>query len=311
MTASIHHQIARALSAVTWSPEEIAAYQQDTGVSSVKKSLRPDGDPTRPLPVILGIGTGKTYFDAAGVFFTRAKTLSNEKLLAKLLDPRILWQTFDCFYFASAPGTLYKTLAAIYKVYLGCKALGWTRMGNPITEQLRAYVKSFRDDFSVRSPRYGYQEEDAERIVKYLNDHHSAFALPAEIALRCGLRKSEIAGLRGEDVDKENLLIKVTGKGGLYREVSLPTDLAEKINTSKPYLFTPSRSWKSAFYMAVAKAAQALDIDLTGVHRLRSNFAQNQYTESMEKGKSDIQASLEISKAMGHKRPDITHNYIP
>ncbi len=68
--------------------------------------MRPGGDPTKPLPVILGVGTRKSYYDAAGLFFTRAKTLTGQKLLTKLLDTRIIQQTFDKFYFASASGTL-------------------------------------------------------------------------------------------------------------------------------------------------------------------------------------------------------------
>ncbi len=311
MTASIHHQVDRALDAVSWSPEKITQYQQKTGVVSVKKSLRPGGDPTKPLPVIFGKGTRKAYYDAAGLFFTRAKTLSGKKQLAQLLDPNIIRQTFDQYYTYSAPGTLHKTLAAIYKVYLGCKQLGWARMDNPVTEDLRAHVKSFRDDFSVRSPRYGYQEEDAKRIIQYLVDRHSVFALPAELALYCGLRKSEIAGLKGADIDKAKMIIRVIGKGGRYREVPLPPQLVDKLNTSKQFLFTPSRSWKSAFYQAVANAAKALDIDLSGVHRLRSNFAQNLYEDLREAGLTDEQARDETSKQLGHNRREVTRKYVP
>lgn len=311
MTASIHHQIDRALGAVSWSPDEITEYQAKTGVVSVKKSMRPGGDPTKPLPVILGLGTRKSYYDAAGLFFIRAKTLSGHKLLAQLLDPQIILETFNQFYFISAPGTLNKTLAAIYKVYLGCKQLGWTKMDNPVTEELRAHVKSYRDDFSVRSPRYGYQDEDAERIVQYLVDHHSQFALAAELALRCGLRKSEIAGLKGKDIDKQKMIIRVVGKGGRFREVPLPPQLVDKLNTSKQFLFTPSRSWKSAFYQAVANAAKALDIDLTGVHRLRSNFAQNLYEDLREEGQTDDQARDETSQQMGHNRREVVRSYVP
>jgi hypothetical protein len=124
MPASIYHQIDRALGAITWGPEKIKAYQKETGLLSVKKAMRPGGDPTHPLPVILGVGTFKSYYDAAGLFLIRAKTLNGHNLLAKLLDPEIILCTFDEFYFAAAPGTLNKTLAAIYKVFLGCKALG-------------------------------------------------------------------------------------------------------------------------------------------------------------------------------------------
>ena len=283
----------------------------ENGGGSVKKALRPGGDPTQPLPAILGFGTRKSYFDSAGQFFTRAKSITGKKLISEHLSPDILLKTFDQFYFAYAPGTLNKTLAAIYKVYLGSKELGWTKSENPITPDLRAHIKTYRKNIGVRTPRYGYRKEDAERIVDYLIEHNSAFALPAEIALRCGLRKSEIAGIKGEDIDKERLVIKVVGKGGRYREVPLPADLAEKLNTAKQYLFTPSRSWKSAFYQAVARAARTLEIDLTGVHRLRSNFAQNLFEELREEGLSEDEARDVTSQQMGHNRREVTKCYVP
>lgn len=119
------------------------------------------------------------------------------------------------------------------------------------------------------------------------------------MALCCGLRKSEIAGIKGKEIDKENMIIKVIGKGGRYREIPLPADLVEELNTSRQYVFTPSRSRKSAFYQAMAKAAHALGIDLTGVHRLRSNFAQNLYDDLREEEFTDEQARDKTSHQMG------------
>lgn len=311
MPASIHHQVDRALDAVTWNTKEISAYKKETGVVSVKKAMRPEGDPTKPLPVILGVGTRKSYYDAAGLFFMRAKLLTGNGLLSSLLDQDVLLATFDRFYINKSAGTLSKTIAAIYKVYLGCKKLGWTKSASPITSELREHLKIYSDDFSVRIPRYGYKSDDAEKIIEYLGAHDSAFLLPAEIALQCGLRKSEIAGLKGEDVDKEGMVIKVIGKGGRYREVPLPQDLVEKLNTSKQFLFSPKTSWKNALYQAVSRAATSLDIEVSGVHRLRSNYAQNLYAELQEEGLSDGQARDIVSKNLGHNRKDVTHNYIP
>ncbi len=64
-------------------------------MTSVKKSLRPGGDPTQPLPVILGINTRRTYFQAATLFFKRAEEITDEGLLANLLDPDIIMTTFE------------------------------------------------------------------------------------------------------------------------------------------------------------------------------------------------------------------------
>lgn len=311
MPASIHHQVDRALDAVTWNTKEITAYKKETGVVSVKKAMRPEGDPTKPLPVILGIGTRKSYYDAAGLFFTRAKLLTGNGLLSSLLDQDVLLFTFDRFYTNKSAGTLNKTIAAIHKVYLGCKKLGWIKIPSPITAELRKHLKTYSDDFNVRVPRYGFNPADAERIINYLQEHDSAFLLPAEIALQCGLRKSEIAGLKGENVDKEEMIIKVIGKGGRYREVPLPDDLVEKINSSKQFLFSPKSSWKNAFYQAVSNAANSLDIELSGVHRLRSNYAQNLYDKLRNDGLTENEARDIVSKNLGHNRRDVTHGYIP
>jgi site-specific recombinase XerC len=42
----------------------------------------------------------------------------------------------------------------------------------------------------------------------------SSFARLAELALGCGLRISELAGLKGKYVDKENGPLHVVGMGG-------------------------------------------------------------------------------------------------
>jgi hypothetical protein len=151
----ISNQVNIAIAKVTWEKEQIGECQVEHGVTSVKKSLRPGGDPTRPLPVILGINTRRTYFQAATLFFKRAEEITDEGLLANLLDPDIIMTTFEEHYTDAAPGTVNKLLAALEKVHLGCTKLGWTKEPCPITPELREWVKSFRDDSDVRSPRYG------------------------------------------------------------------------------------------------------------------------------------------------------------
>lgn len=128
---------------------------------------------------------------------------------------------------------------------------------------------------------------------------------PAELLLRCGLRRSEVAGLKGSDVDKEHLVLHIKGKDGRKRTVEIPADLAEKLNTSKEFLFTPNQTWKSKFYQMVCKAARALGIKVSGLHRLRSNYAQDRYLELHKKGKTDREACLEISHNLGHNRIDV------
>ena len=309
--SSISNQVDHALAKVTWDKDQIAEYQAKQGVKSVKKSLRPGGDPTLPLPVILGINTRRTYFQAATLFFKRAEEITNEGLLANLLDPDVIMTTFEAHYTDDAPGTVNKLLPALEKVHLGCTKLGWTNKPCPITPELREWVKSFRDDSDVRIPRFGYKPEDAERVVSYLKEKNSAYALPAELALHCGLREDEIAGLKGENIDVEHKLLHITGKGGRYRPVPIPDDLLNRLNRSKQYLFTPSSSWRAGFRRIVRDATKALGIEISGVHRLRANFAQNKYGDFLTQGMNDREARCKVSELLGHARIDVTYKYVP
>ena len=213
-TASITNQLAYVLNALFWEVEDIEAYKEEHGVVSVKRDLRPGGDPTRPLPAILSHRTRAVYFQTAKTFFVRARDLTGKRRLVDLLDPEIVRRTLDTHYRDHQPSTLRTVLAAIGKVHQGCVQVGWTDAPSPITDDLRDDVKQYRDDGDVRQPRFGYLPEDAERILVYLKENGSKFALPAEIALRCGLRLSEIAGLQGKHVDLENMQLHVVGKGG-------------------------------------------------------------------------------------------------
>jgi integrase len=309
--SSISNQVDHALAKVTWDKKKIEHYQAEQGVLSVKKSLRPGGDPTQPLPIILGINTHRTYFQVASLFFKRAEELTGKGLLATLMDPDIIMITFEEYYTDGAPGTVNKLLAAIEKVHLGCTRLGWTKASCPITPELRDWVKSFRDDSDVRSPRFGYRPEDAEKVVAYLKEKRSVYALPAELALRCGLREDEIAGLKGENVDKEHKLLHITGKGGRYRTMPIPEDLFSQLNRSKQYLFTPSASWRAGFRRTVREATRTLGIEISGVHRLRANFAQNKYRDFVIQGMDDREARRLVSELLGHARIDVTYKYVP
>jgi integrase len=210
-----------------------------------------------------------------------------------------------------APATLRTVLAMLGKVFMGCKKAGWLKGQSPITRELRDHVISYRDDGKIHTPRLGYQLEDAPRIIAHLQEIGSQFALPAEIMLRCGLRLAEVAGLQGKDRDLEHLVLHIKGKGGRHRTISVPPNLAGKLDGSKQYLFTPSRTWKSGFYSAVRKATRELGITVSGLHRLRANFAQNEYNALREQGLDDKAARLDVSRKLGHKRVNVTKSYVP
>ena len=310
-TPSIRNQVNHALSLLVLDKEQIDAYKAKHGVASVKKDLRPNGDPTAQLPAILSLRTKACYLQTGVTFFERAKKLAGNGKLGVLLSADVILLTLDSFYQDMAPATLRTVLAMLGKVFMGCKKAGWVKGGSPITRELREHVRSYRDDGDLRAPRFGYRLEDAPRIIACMQATGSQFALPAEILLRCGLRVSEVAGLQGKDVDLESLVMHIKGKGGRHRTISIPADLAEKLDVSKQYLFTPNRAWKSDLYRAVRTATRQLGITVSGLHRLRANFAQNEYKALREQGLGDQDARLDVSKKLGHNRVSVTKSYVP
>jgi integrase len=308
---SILHQVALALDVLRWDKARIENYKATHGVLSVKRALRPGGNPTRALPAILGRRTRDTYLEVTTPFFRRARRLSGKRLLAELLDEQVIRKTLEVDYRDHQPASLRGLLAAIGKVHMGCQTLGWARGPSPITDELREHVKSFRDDGRVRRPRFGYKPADARRLVQHMQAGGSSFALAAEVALRCGLRLSEVAGLKGSDIDTVTALLHICGKGGRRRDVPVPRDLLAKLNPSLPWVFSPTVSWKGAFYRAVRKAARELGIGVSGVHRLRSNYAMTLHAELTSAGYTDQQARREVSRRLGHNRVAVTNSYIP
>lgn len=309
--ASLANQIDYVLTALFWDTEDIKIYKADHQVASVKRDLRPNGNPTRPLPVILSYQTRTTYFKITVAFFQRAKALTSKRLLADLMGPDIVRNTLDTHYRDHSSSSLRNVLSAIGKVHQGCVKVGWIESSSPITDELRVHVKTYHDDGDVRQSRFGYIPEDAECIIATLKEKGSGFALAAQIVLRCGLRISEVAGLKGENVDLENMVLHITGKGGRHREVDLPPEIAMQLNPSQQYLFNPNRSWKLSFYRAVRKAARELGIAVSGVHRLRANCLQNTYKKLTMEGLTDREARKKVSQDAGHNRVNVTYRYIP
>jgi integrase len=309
--ASLANQIAYVLDALFWEKEDIENYKVEHRVVSVKRDLRPNGDPTRLLPVILSYGTRTNYYQTTVPFFRLAKNLTGKRLLADLMDSETIRSTLDNHYREHLPSTIRNLLSAIGKVHQGCVQVGWTKMSSPVTETLRAHVKTYRDDSNIRTPRFGYNPEDADRIITTLHEKGSAFALAAQVVLGCGLRISEVAGLKGENVDLEKMVLHITGKGGRPRDVDLPAEIADQLNPSEQFLFNPSRSWKYAFFHAVRQTAHSLGIRVTGVHRMRANYLQNTYQKLINEGLTDLEARKKVSQDAGHNRVEVTYSYVP
>jgi hypothetical protein len=107
-------------------------------------------------------------------------------------------------------------------------------------------------------------------------------------------------------------VLRVKGKGGLWRDVPLRPELAEKLNPSLEYLFgPPNQSWKDAISYAVFKVTQDLGISASGMHRFRSNYARARYDELLAEGKTEREARKQVARELGHRRTSVTNSYIP
>jgi hypothetical protein len=156
--SSIAHQVFRCLSILKLSKEEIDQMKAELGVNSLKKALRPNGDPTKPLPKILGNGTYVTYFRECRFFFRLAKELTSEPLLRNLLTHDVIMLTFENHYLGLADGSISKLQPAIKKVFEGASQLGWVHGPCPIKNELRDarpdHVRKHRDGYLPFSETY-------------------------------------------------------------------------------------------------------------------------------------------------------------
>lgn len=161
-------------------------------------------------------------------------------------------------------------------------------------------------------------------------------ALATEIAAAAGLRAHELFTLqptKDKPADKRPELatkwqgiygdrFTVTGKGGLTREVIIPSHLAEKLEALKlvepiqktdrgiyytqHYAIGGGVNWSSSF-SAASKRKLGWS---SGAHGLRHSYAQIRMDTLQRAGLTRVAALETVSQEMGHFRPDITEVYL-
>ena len=192
-------------------------------------------------------------------------------------------------------------------------------------------VKSGRE--TIEQSR-SYTPEQVQRITEHQTDRH---ALSTEICHQAGLRAHELYTLRpaGEvqpsprDVHPEKFshmpgqtqTYTVEGKGGLIREVQIPTHLAERlealrldlpkdltdrgVNYTTHYDVAAGHRFSDAFSKASDRALGYSN----GAHGLRHSYAQDRY-EQLANHLPRIDVLKVVSQELGHFRPDITEVYL-
>lgn len=135
------------------------------------------------------------------------------------------------------------------------------------------------------------------------------------VLYECGLRRSELAGLKDDDVDIEGRKLKVLGKGNKERIVPFGTGLAEELSKwrqTRDELFGESETFflslkgkpmtGGGVYAIVHKYLKAVPgLARRGAHALRHSFA----TDMLNNG-ADL---IAIKELMGHSNVSTTVTY--
>lgn len=189
-----------------------------------------------------------------------------------------------------------------------------------------------------------YTAEQVKAIQEHQSDRN---ALATELAYKCGLRAHELLTIQKAELQKADNRIDqknndklfhnekfrgregerytVVGKGGLCREISVPKELADRLEQrklSEPIITTDRKvkyeqhydigggnKWSSSFNRASNEVCSWSN----GAHGLRHSYAQERVSELQRKENGDH--SYEESKAivsleMGHFRENITETYL-
>ena len=132
-----------------------------------------------------------------------------------------------------------------------------------------------------------------------------------------GLRQAEVCNLRSADIDRERMILKVTGKGAKDRLVPIGYSslaLLENYCYQCPYKDSQyvflSRNGSvitcNAVRLFVNRLKRKLPFDLTS-HKLRHNFATNYCKDNiLRSGNSNV---FDLSIIMGHESIETTKRY--
>lgn len=194
--------------------------------------------------------------------------------------------------------------------------------------------KSLVDRPGLADQGRAYTSAQVAAIAEKQSAHHG---LATEIAHAAGLRAHELATLRPAAEQpasghrewsdqrfsgRDGETYTVVGKGGLVREVQIPSEMAQRLETRRldeprqvidrgvnyqqHYDIGAGNNWSSSF----SRVSQTELGYSTGAHGLRHSYAQERMDELQASGKTYQDALVTVSQEMGHFRADITEVYL-
>lgn len=184
----------------------------------------------------------------------------------------------------------------------------------------------------ARKSRF-YEKSQASTVSSGQNAKNS---LSTQLAYAAGLRAHELLTLRTKSErtaddrpendskwqGRQGVIYTVTGKGGLVREVLIPTDLANELESYRlerptrvtdrnihyelTYDIAGGKNWSNSFSSASKRKLGWS----RGAHGLRHSYAQERMRELRKLGYSRKISLETVSQEMGHFRPEITEVYL-
>ncbi|WP_305418718.1 site-specific integrase [Photobacterium leiognathi] len=224
--------------------------------------------------------------------------------------------------------SLNKDTLAFQRMFQGAK------VADPLSKNER--LPKIQSEIEQNNASRCYTQRQIEIVQQHQTDK---FALSTQIAASAGLRAHELLTLQRIDerspserdkcLEAKNLKFKgldgekytVQGKGGLIREIVIPTHLAEKLEQHRldqptqitdrevhylsKYDIPGGQRWSNSF----TKAAERALGWTTGAHGLRHTYAQERMSD-LQNTETYQTALAVISQELGHFRPDITLVYL-
>jgi len=177
-----------------------------------------------------------------------------------------------------------------------------------------------------------YTKEQVKEVAAHQQSHN---ALSTELAHACGLRAHELLTIQpvaertadprpsheNKFEGRAGLSYTVVGKGGLVREICVPSSLAERLEAhrltepqkitdrdvhyERSYSVGGGNAWSASFSRSSTRAFEWSN----GAHGVRHSYAQERMSE-LQRNHPYQEALRIVSQEMGHFRPSVTEIYL-
>jgi len=208
-------------------------------------------------------------------------------------------------------GRIGRVSASLRKLDAACRRIGVFAKDAPELLPRTGRGMSFHSD----ARPIGYTDEEARRIIGFVAGKDPQVARLLELMWIGGLRVSEAAYLRVEDIYEGDCVIRLAGavnhtKGGRPREVRLAPEHEPFLTGLRAiaegridgHVFASRRSLPGRAREWVRRACSVLGIRPLGTHGLRKTFATDELRRLEERGVGGRRALAVIAGQLGHNR---------